>query len=158
MSLTVLIAPSGFKECLVFQHLDLDSLLARADLVLTAEGSLDAQSPYGKVPAEVGRRAALLGVPVLALAGTIGGGATSNLNHGISAFSSILSSPLSLADAISSAPRLLAEASEQAIRTVGAGLTLVANRQRQANALRSLALEHERPPARLSSSHLTLVP
>lgn len=116
---------------IVFQRLDLDSLLARADLVLTAEGSLDAQTPYGKVPAEVGRRAALLGVPVLALAGTVGSGAISTLNHGICAFSSILSAPASLADAISDAPRLLAEASEQAVRTVGAGLAL-ANRQRRA--------------------------
>lgn len=111
---------------IVFQHLDLDGLLDRADLVLTAEGSLDAQTPHGKVPAEIGRRAALKGIPVIALAGTVGAGATSNLSHGISAFSSILSVPSSLADAIAGAPRLLAEAAEQAVRMVGSGLALAA--------------------------------
>nr|WP_309074853.1 glycerate kinase [Streptomyces sp. NWU339] len=56
----------------LLHHLDLDARLARADLVVTAEGALDHQTPRGKVPAEVARRAKLYGRPVLALAGTLG--------------------------------------------------------------------------------------
>ncbi|GHI24618.1 hypothetical protein Shyd_59890 [Streptomyces hydrogenans] len=41
----------------LLDHVDLDARLARADLVITAEGSLDGQTVRGKVPAEVARRA-----------------------------------------------------------------------------------------------------
>ncbi len=47
---------------MLLDHVDLDSV-ARADLVLTAEGALDHQTPRGKVPAEVARRAKLSGRP-----------------------------------------------------------------------------------------------
>jgi glycerate kinase len=42
-----------------------------ADLVLTGEGALDAQSLHGKAPYGVAQRAAKAGVPVLALAGRV---------------------------------------------------------------------------------------
>jgi glycerate kinase len=45
------------------------SRLAGADLVITGEGSLDAQSLAGKAPVGVARAAARLGVPVVAVAG-----------------------------------------------------------------------------------------
>jgi glycerate kinase len=44
-------------------------LLAGADLVLTGEGSLDAQTLHGKAPAGVAARARAAGVPVVAVAG-----------------------------------------------------------------------------------------
>jgi glycerate kinase len=40
---------------IVMQYLELDRLIDKADLVITAEGSLDYQTPFGKVPAEVAR-------------------------------------------------------------------------------------------------------
>jgi glycerate 2-kinase len=46
-----------------------DSRLAGADLVITGEGSLDAQSLAGKAPVGVARAAARHGVPVVAVAG-----------------------------------------------------------------------------------------
>ena len=45
--------------------------LARADLCLTGEGSLDAQSTAGKVPVRVAQEAAALGVPTVVLAGRL---------------------------------------------------------------------------------------
>jgi glycerate kinase len=45
------------------------SRLAGADLVITGEGSLDAQSLAGKAPMGVARAAARLGIPVVAVAG-----------------------------------------------------------------------------------------
>ncbi|OWZ95352.1 glycerate kinase [Sinorhizobium sp. LM21] len=109
---------------IVMRYLDLDSMIARADLVITAEGSLDGQTPFGKVPAEVGHRAKEAGRPVIALAGTIGKGVTLNFEHGIDAFASILKAPCTLDDAINAAPKLLVRAAEDAVRMVRVGMLL----------------------------------
>ncbi|MCL6654797.1 glycerate kinase [Agrobacterium rubi] len=109
---------------IVMQYLELDHYIAEADLVITAEGSLDGQTPFGKVPAEVAARASKFGVPVIALAGTIGKGVRLNFDHGINAFASILTRPCSLEDAIQLAPKLLARAAEDATRMVLVGMSL----------------------------------
>lgn len=108
----------------VMRHLDLDSMIAGADLVLTAEGSLDGQTPFGKIPAEVARRARGLGVPVVAIAGTIGKGAAVNFDHGIDAFASILKRPCSLDEAIADAAKLIVRAAEDAVRMIAVGMRL----------------------------------
>lgn len=109
---------------IVMQYLNFDRLLAEADLVLTAEGSLDEQTPWGKIPAEVARRAKQYGLPVIALAGTLGKGAAVNLQHGIDAYASILQRPCSLEEAIAKAGRLLAKAAEEVMRMVQVGARL----------------------------------
>ncbi|UXT43576.1 glycerate kinase [Agrobacterium leguminum] len=109
---------------IVMGYLAIDDYLHDADLVITAEGSLDGQTPFGKVPAEIARRAKTAGVPVVALAGTIGKGVRLNFDCGIDAFASILTRPCSLEDAISSAPKLLARAAEDAVRMIMIGTTL----------------------------------
>lgn len=109
---------------IVMQYLELDALIARADLVITAEGSLDGQSPYGKIPTEVARRAKRHGLPVVALAGSIGKGVQSNYDHGIDAFASILKRPCTLDEAIANAARWLARAAEDAVHMIGVGLAL----------------------------------
>lgn len=109
---------------IVMQYLELDRLIDAADLVVTAEGSLDDQTPFGKVPAEVAARAKRRGLPVIALAGTIGRGVEVNLEHGIDAFASILSRPCTLEEAIAQAGRLLRQSAESALRMVSVGLRL----------------------------------
>lgn len=104
--------------------LGLEARFARADLVLTAEGALDRQTPHGKVPAEVGRRAKALGKPVLALAGTLGDGAREARASGIDAYRSILPAPLSLPEALLHTGAHLAEATEHAVRMVLLGTRL----------------------------------
>ncbi|MCU0270136.1 MAG: glycerate kinase [Acidimicrobiales bacterium] len=96
--------------------LDLDRRLAEADVVITAEGSLDGQTPNGKIPAEVGRRARSLGVPVIALAGTLGAGHDLASTCGIDAYTSILDRPRTLEEAVDRTGDLL----EHAARQVGA--------------------------------------
>lgn len=56
---------------LVAEAIGLAPAIAGADLVLTGEGSLDAQTAAGKAPLGVLRIAAEVGVPVLAFAGRI---------------------------------------------------------------------------------------
>ncbi|MGL4321555.1 MAG: glycerate kinase family protein [Paracoccaceae bacterium] len=109
---------------IIQEYLDFDRLLGKADLVITAEGSLDGQSPYGKVPCEVGRRAEARGVPTIALAGTIGRGVDQTFDHGISAFASILKRPCTLEEAIRDGEKLLRRATEDALRMMSVGLRL----------------------------------
>jgi glycerate kinase len=113
----------------VMQHLEFDDLLRDADLVITAEGSLDGQSLLGKVPCEVARRAKRRGVPVIAFAGTIGKGASDTHTHGIDAFASIIRRPCTLDEAIAGASELLTRGAEDALRMVAVGITLAGQRR-----------------------------
>ncbi|WP_435771341.1 glycerate kinase [Nocardioides sp. SYSU DS0651] len=54
---------------LVLDLVGYDAALAGSDLVVTGEGSLDAQSLNGKAPMGVAARAARLGIPVVAVCG-----------------------------------------------------------------------------------------
>jgi glycerate kinase len=57
----------------VLQRIGFDNLLARASLLVTGEGSYDAQSSLGKITGVVIERAGARGVPVLLVAGRIEG-------------------------------------------------------------------------------------
>lgn len=106
---------------IVRQFFDFDARLREADLVVTSEGTLDWQTPLGKVPAEIGRRAQALGIPVLVLAGSAGYGADVNHAHGITAFRSIVPGPCSLEDSKANVAAYLETAAEQTMRMVLAG-------------------------------------
>lgn len=109
---------------IVMQYLRFDEMLEDADLVITAEGSLDGQSPYGKVPCEVARRAREQGIQTIALAGTIGKGVRETLDNGIDAFASIIKRPCSLDEAIHKGEKLLRRAAEDAMRMMIVGMRL----------------------------------
>jgi len=106
---------------IVMQYLEIDSLLHDVDLVITGEGCIDSQTPRGKIPAEVARRAAQFNRPVIAVAGTIGKDAEENFAHGIDSFTSILEVPCTLDEAIANATELLTNASERVMRLLLVG-------------------------------------
>ncbi|MFJ4963500.1 glycerate kinase [Streptomyces sp. NPDC088729] len=110
----------------LLDRLDLDARLARADLVITAEGALDHQTVRGKIPAEVARRAHAAGVPVLVLAGTIGPGAHEVRAVGVDAYSAILPAPMTLLEAMDGSSGFLADATERSLRIVMLGTRLAA--------------------------------
>ena len=66
-----------------------DALLEGADLVLTGEGRIDAQSLSGKVVGGVARRARAKGVPVFAIVGDVADDAYGAYDAGVSAIFSI---------------------------------------------------------------------
>lgn len=109
---------------IIMQFLDIDSLIAGSDLIITAEGGLDYQTPRGKIPSEVARRARVHNVPVVALAGTIGEGAIVNYEAGIHAYASIVQRPMTLEMAVEEAEGLLIDAAESTIRMVLIGWTI----------------------------------
>ncbi|KAF2742338.1 glycerate kinase [Sporormia fimetaria CBS 119925] len=100
------------------------TLQCRWDLVITAEGCLDFQSPQGKMTTEVARRARLHGAQVVALAGTLGAGAEGCYDAGLDAFTSIMKGPTSLEDAIAKTAELVQDGAERLMRTIAAGLVL----------------------------------
>ncbi|ATE56014.1 glycerate kinase family protein [Actinosynnema pretiosum] len=120
----VLGAPLLPRFDVLLDHVDLDARLAAADLVITAEGAIDAQTPHGKVPAEVARRAKAHGKPVIALAGTIGPRADAAYAAGIDAFQAILPRPVSLDEAILRGGEFLADAAERVLRLLLVGARL----------------------------------
>lgn len=109
---------------IVMQYYDIDRYLRQADLVITAEGGIDFQTPYGKIPAEVARRAQEYNVPVIALAGTVGQGARDNYAHGITAFTSVVPRPCTLEEAFARAAEFTAACAENVMQMVMAGVRL----------------------------------
>ena len=109
---------------IIMQYLDIDSLLHKVDLVITAEGSLDYQTPRGKIPVEVASRAKKYNLPVIVLAGSIGKDAEINLNYGIDSYMSIIQQPCTLTEAIDNATILLESSSERAMRLILIGVEL----------------------------------
>ena len=106
---------------IITRYLNIEDLMGDCDLVITAEGGIDYQTPYGKVPSYIAAKAQKYNVPVIALAGTVGEGASLNYNHGIDAYASIMQCPSSLEKAITDAQRLLTDAAETMMRMVMIG-------------------------------------
>ncbi|MGE8497720.1 MAG: glycerate kinase [Pseudomonas sp.] len=77
--------------------------MAGADLVITGEGRLDAQSLHGKTPVGVARVAKAAGVPVVALAGSLGEGYQRMYEVGIEAAFSLAPGPMTLEQACATA-------------------------------------------------------
>ena len=105
----------------VLSYFDLDGHLDRADLVFTAEGGIDLQTPNGKIPVEVARRAKARGLPVIALAGAVDDRARVVYDHGIDAFFSTSMHPGPMEMAMAEAETMLALGAENAMRAILAG-------------------------------------
>lgn len=88
----------------------LDAAVARADLVLTGEGSLDAQTLHGKAPAGVAEVAARHRVPVVGFAGRLGDGAAELVGRGFAAVVAITPEGADLATALADGPANLERA------------------------------------------------
>ena len=81
---------------LVAELTGLEQSLRGADLVITGEGQLDAQTLHGKTPIGVARLAQAQHIPVIALAGSLQEGYQQLYQHGITAAFSIAPGPVTL--------------------------------------------------------------
>jgi glycerate kinase len=86
-----------------------------ADLIITGEGRLDAQSMMGKAIAGVGAAAREAGVPVVALVGTVGGGAERAMEV-LESYHTIAPAGISKEQALRRAPEFLRNAAAQLMR------------------------------------------
>lgn len=101
---------------LVVEAAGLDARLEGADLVITGEGRVDAQTAYGKAPGEVAKRAHRAGVPVLLLAGAKGEGWEALLEIGVDAVAGFSELGIGRREALSHAEGMLRRATVVACR------------------------------------------
>lgn len=109
---------------IVLETVKLEAQLSHADLVITAEGQLDSQTAYGKSVGAVAQLAKRYGLPVLALAGSLGEDYHTVYNLGVDAVAVLPSKPMTLAYAMEHAAQLAADATERALRLLQMGTTL----------------------------------
>lgn len=111
---------SGIVRVLELVHFD--ELLAHADLVVTGEGRLDAQTAHGKVVAGVAAACARAHVPCVAVVGSIAPGATPPA--GLAATFPTASGPITLDYALAHARELYAATAERLFSTIALGRSL----------------------------------
>ena len=103
---------------------DFDARLRTVDLVVTGEGCTDEQSRYGKVVQGIGRRAKRLGVPVVALSGSLGPGASSLFDDGIESFATTVDAPTTVESAMARAEQLYYFGAIRMFRLIRVGMKL----------------------------------
>ena len=102
----------------VSEIVQLERRLAGCDLVVTGEGRMDGQTVHGKTPAGVAAVAARLGIPVIAICGSLGPDAQRVHEVGIAACFSALREPVPEDELPRRAPRLLEDCAEEVGRLV----------------------------------------
>ena len=105
---------SGF-DCIA-KTLDAETQISAADIVITAEGSLDSQSLEGKTPIGVSQLARKHSIPVYALAGKISD--EDQLHEHFDGMDSILKPSITLEHAIANAPVLLEQAAKRLAESI----------------------------------------
>lgn len=103
---------------IVMDALDVDAQLEGASLVIVGEGQIDRSTVFNKAPVAVASRAKSLGVPTIAIAGSLGDGWREVHEHGIAAAFAIENRPMSLRNAMDNAADLIADTTEEACRAV----------------------------------------
>lgn len=95
---------------------NLDNVIRDAGLVFTGEGRMDAQTLQGKTPWGVMQIAKTHGVPVIAIAGSLGEGYQALYEAGLTAAFSLVSGPIELEQALKGASGLLQARSADIMR------------------------------------------
>jgi glycerate 2-kinase len=113
---------------LVMLETGFDERLATADLVITGEGQIDAQTAFGKTALGVARRAAASGVPCLAIGGGVTAeGAATLAGLGCVAVP-VVDRPMLLREAMAQATPIVTSAAERLARLVALG-AIIGNRE-----------------------------
>lgn len=105
---------SGIEKVLAI--LDIESHFQDADLVITGEGRIDAQSLYGKAPVGIARMAKKYKLPVIAIVGSSGDDLGPIYETGIDLILDIVNKPMQLAEAIANTETLITNTGESAFR------------------------------------------
>ena len=92
---------------LITELLQLEKHIKEAQLVVTGEGRIDAQTLHGKTIIGIASLAKKNSVPVLVFTGSIGPGISEIYDRGVTAIFSIVNKPMSLETAIKNAAQLL---------------------------------------------------
>lgn len=101
---------------IVIEESKLRDVLCHADLVITGEGKIDGQTVRGKTPIGVSKVAKESGIPVVAIAGTIGKDSGKVHDFGIDALFSIVPGAVTIEDAMENAKVYTEQLAEQIAR------------------------------------------
>ena len=101
---------------IVIDSVKLEQRLKRCDLVITGEGRMDGQTVFGKTPAGVARIAGKLGIPVIAISGSLGKNVHDVHGIGIAAYVSALQEPVAEELLPERGPAMLEDCAEQIAR------------------------------------------
>jgi glycerate kinase len=105
---------------LVFDLLKVGSVVPRMDWVITGEGRIDFQTPFGKGPGMLAKLAARHRVPVIGIAGALADDLGGLFDQGFTALFSIVDRPMDLSAAMREAAHLVQKTSEQVGRLIQA--------------------------------------
>lgn len=103
---------------LILREIDIETHIQTADIIITGEGRLDAQTVMGKAPIGIAKIAKKYQKPVIAFSGCVTDGAKVCNSHGIDAFFPIVKGACTLEQAMDpeSACKNMADTAEQAFR------------------------------------------
>ena len=90
---------------IVLKETDFSRRVQDADLVVTGEGKMDAQTVFGKTPIGVAKAAKEHHAPVIAICGSLGEGYQDVYKHGIDSAFSLIEQPESLPSLLNNAKR-----------------------------------------------------
>jgi glycerate kinase len=107
---------SGFE--LIAELTDLERHISQADLVITGEGKIDAQTAYGKTISGIAKLCRKHRVTLIALAGVVSGDLSELYQQGLTSALAIASGPITADESKRNATVLLEKTSEQLIRLV----------------------------------------
>jgi len=123
-----LLAFAGAKlvpgAALVLDALNFAETMRGADLAITAEGRLDAQTAYGKAPGAVAAAARAVGARAIVLAGAVAMDEAALAQLGFAAAIPLPDGPLTLDESMARAAELVTAAAERALRLVKLGREL----------------------------------
>jgi glycerate kinase len=109
---------------IVLDAVGLEEKLEGARLVITGEGQIDKSTAFNKAPVGVARIAKKHGIPVLAIAGSLGEGYHQVHELGIDAVFSLVSGPMPLDEAMGRTRELIASQAEEIVRVMRAARSM----------------------------------
>lgn len=101
---------------IVLDAVKLEERIRDADLIITAEGQIDEQTAFGKTIGAVAELAKRYGIPVLAIAGSLGKGYQNVYGLGVDAVATLVPGPVTLQYAMENASVLLRDATERVMK------------------------------------------
>lgn len=101
---------------IVLKETDFSRRVQDADLVITGEGKMDAQTVFGKTPIGVAKAAKVHHIPVIAICGSLGEGYQDVYNHGIDSAFSLIEQPEALPSLLSNGKRNMTHTAENIAR------------------------------------------
>ncbi|NLB80717.1 MAG: glycerate kinase [Clostridiaceae bacterium] len=103
---------------------EFDQKAVSCDLIVTGEGSVNAQSVFGKVPIGIARRAKRLNIPVIAIAGSIMDGAEQLYEHGIVSISPVICRAMDIEQALANSGEMFDKAADRMFRLLSVGIQM----------------------------------